>query len=165
MPRTASLVMTAVLFVYIAAAAVIRHAGRPHWPQARPAQFHGADRADHDSAAARPSGRSAAPLRAFGLILAALLIVSFYTSISGLVKAELFPTEVRAIGVGLSYAIGNALFGGSAEYVALWFKQAGNEQLFYYYVCGMAVLGLLAVLWMPDSRRHNMLGHEDHPVE
>src|SRR3546814_18060321 len=82
---------------------------------------------------------------AFVLIVAALAIVSFYTSISGLVKAELFPTQVRALGVGLSYAIGNALFGGTAEYAALWVKQAGIESDFYWYVAGMAVMALLAV--------------------
>jgi hypothetical protein len=55
--------------------------------------------------------------------------VSFYTSISGLIKAELFPMHVRALGVGLSYAIANALFGGTAEYVALWFKSIGHESV------------------------------------
>ena len=67
------------------------------------------------------------PYAAFGLVLAALTGASFYTSISGLVKAELFPTEVRALGVGLSYAIANALVGGTAEYVALWFKSTGQR--------------------------------------
>jgi MHS family alpha-ketoglutarate permease-like MFS transporter len=162
--KTASLVMTAVLFVYMLLqplfGTLADRIGR------KPALLSfTALTALTTIPLLRAIGQVSSPTAAFGLILAALLIVSFYTSISGLVKAELFPTEVRAIGVGLSYAIGNALFGGSAEYVALWFKQAGNEQLFYYYVCGMAVLGLLAVLWMPDSRRHNMLGHEDHPVE
>jgi hypothetical protein len=60
------------------------------------------------------------------LIICALAIISLYTSISGLIKAEMFPVEVRALGVGVSYAVANALFGGSAEYVALWFKQAGH---------------------------------------
>ncbi len=50
------------------------------------------------------------------------MIISFYTAISGVFKAELFPMNVRALGVGLSYAVGNALFGGTAEYVALWFR-------------------------------------------
>ena len=94
---------------------------------------------------------------AFLLILLALALVSFYTSISGLVKAELFPTEVRALGVGLSYAIANAIFGGSAEYVALWFKQAGHEPWFYYYVTVMCVVALAASLWMPDTRKHSYL--------
>jgi MHS family alpha-ketoglutarate permease-like MFS transporter len=56
------------------------------------------------------------------IITAALLLVAFYTSISGIIKAELFPTEVRALGVGFAYALANAIFGGSAEYVALWAK-------------------------------------------
>ncbi|OYX36479.1 MAG: alpha-ketoglutarate permease [Caulobacterales bacterium 32-69-10] len=97
------------------------------------------------------------PLGAFLLILAALAIVSLYTSISGLFKAELFPMEVRALGVGLSYALGNAMFGGTAEYVALWFKQAGHEQWFYWYVTGMCALALAVTLSMRDLRKHGTL--------
>ncbi|MFC0695925.1 MFS family transporter, partial [Paraburkholderia humisilvae] len=77
------------------------------------------------------------PYLAFVLIIVALAIVSFYTSISGLIKAEMFPPEVRALGVGLSYAVANAIFGGSAEYVALWLKQAGIESTFFWYVTAM----------------------------
>jgi MHS family alpha-ketoglutarate permease-like MFS transporter len=97
------------------------------------------------------------PVLAFLLILAALAIVSLYTSISGLFKAELFPMEVRALGVGLSYAVGNALFGGTAEYVALWFKQAGNEHWFYWYVTGMSALVLVTTLTLRDLRKHGTL--------
>src|SRR5918911_2468514 len=68
---------------------------------------------------------------ALALVLAALVIASFYTSISGVVKAELFPPEGRALGVGLSYAVANAAFGGTAEYVALWLKSAGHEAIFF----------------------------------
>jgi MFS transporter, MHS family, alpha-ketoglutarate permease len=85
------------------------------------------------------------PYAAFGLVVLALAIVSFYTSISGLLKAELFPPEVRALGVGLSYALGNAIFGGSAEYVALWLKSIGNESVFYWYVTALcAIAGLVS---------------------
>src|SRR5438105_15781620 len=59
------------------------------------------------------------PYAAFGLVLAALAVISLYTSISGLIKSEMFPPEVRALGVGLSYALGNAIFVGSAEFVEL----------------------------------------------
>ena len=45
----------------------------------------------------------------------ALAIVSFYTSISGLVKAEMFPPEVRALGVGLAYAVANAIFAATGK--------------------------------------------------
>jgi MHS family alpha-ketoglutarate permease-like MFS transporter len=82
------------------------------------------------------------PWAAFGLVVVALAIVSLYTSISGLIKAEVFPPEVRALGVGLSYALANAVFGGSAEYVALALKSGGNEQAFYWYVTAIIAIGL-----------------------
>ncbi|MBB5207789.1 MFS transporter [Chiayiivirga flava] len=91
--------------------------------------------------------------QAFWLILAALGIVSGYTAINAVVKAELFPVEVRALGVGLPYAVTVALFGGTAEYVALWFKDAGMESGFYWYVTACIGCSLLVYLWMPDSRR------------
>jgi len=94
---------------------------------------------------------------AFGLVLAGLVIGSFYTSISGVVKAELFPTSVRALGVGFTYAVGNALFGGTAEYVALSLKSAGVEGWFPWYVVIMVTLALAASLWMPDTRRRSFL--------
>ncbi|MBW8836796.1 MAG: MFS transporter, partial [Burkholderia sp.] len=98
-------------------------------------------------------GNASNPVHSFALIMVALLVVSFYTSISGLIKAELFPMHVRALGVGLSYALANALFGGTAEYVALWFKSVGHETAFFWYVVGMAGIALIAVLVMPDTRQ------------
>jgi len=101
------------------------------------------------------------PYAAFGLVILALAGVSFYTSISGLVKAELFPMHVRALGVGLAYAIANAAFGGSAEYVALWFKSIGSESLFFWYVSGMCGIALIAAIVMPDTRRHGHLREDE----
>jgi len=98
---------------------------------------------------------------AFGLVILALAGVSFYTSISGLVKAELFPMHVRALGVGLSYAIANAIFGGSAEYVALWFKSIGYESIFFWYVTIMCGIALVAAITMPDTRRQGLLTEEE----
>jgi MHS family dicarboxylic acid transporter PcaT-like MFS transporter len=91
------------------------------------------------------------PYAQFALILVALVIVSLYTSISGIVKAELFPPNVRALGVGLSYAIANAIFGGSAEYVALGLKSVGHEAAFYWYVTGMMALVFLVSLRLPKQ--------------
>jgi len=65
---------------------------------------------------------------AFVLITLALAIVSFYTSVGAIVKSEMFPPHVRALGVGLSYAAGNAVFGGSSEYVALGLKSIGQDR-------------------------------------
>ena len=78
----------------------------------------------------------------------ALMIVSFYTSISGILKAEMFPAQVRALGVGLSYAVANALFGGSAEYVALSLKSVGVEHVFYWYVTVMSAIAFLVSLML-----------------
>jgi len=99
------------------------------------------------------------PIVAFLLIILALAIVSFYTSISGIVKAEMFPPEVRALGVGLAYAVANALFGGSAEYAALGLKSIGHETAFYWYVTAMMVLAFVVSLRLP--RQASYL-HHDH---
>jgi MHS family alpha-ketoglutarate permease-like MFS transporter len=89
---------------------------------------------------------------AFGLLVAALFVVSAYTSISAVVKAELFPTQVRALGVGLPYALTVAIFGGTAEYVALFAKEQGREEWFYWYVTGCALLSLVVYWRMGESR-------------
>jgi MHS family alpha-ketoglutarate permease-like MFS transporter len=93
------------------------------------------------------------PYVAFGLVVLALAIVSFYTSISGLIKAEMFPAQVRALGVGLSYAVANAIFGGSAEYVALWLKSVGSESMFYWYVTALCAIAGLVSLRMRDPSK------------
>ncbi|MFD8704021.1 MFS transporter [Kitasatospora sp. NPDC059648] len=89
---------------------------------------------------------------ALGLSLVALVIVTGYTSINAAVKAELFPTRIRALGVALPYALANALFGGTAEYVALWFKNDGHESGFFWYVSGCALVSLVVYVLMPDTR-------------
>jgi len=99
------------------------------------------------------------PYVALVLIVVALAIVSFYTSVSGIVKAEMFPPEIRALGVGLAYAVGNAIFGGSAEYVALALKAQGHESSFYWYVTVMMVIAFLVSLRLP--RQASYL-HHDH---
>ncbi|WP_162820608.1 MFS transporter [Microvirga calopogonii] len=100
------------------------------------------------------------PYTAFALCLAALVIVTGYTSINAVVKAEMFPAHIRALGVALPYAIANTVFGGTAEYVALWFKQAGIEYGFFWYVTVMVGLSLIVYLRMKDTRQHSLI-HED----
>ncbi|MGO9371847.1 MAG: MFS family transporter [Syntrophobacteraceae bacterium] len=98
------------------------------------------------------------PYLAFVLITSALAIVSCYSSVAGIVKAEMFPTEVRALGVGLSYAVANALFGGSAEYVALGLKSIGHQKTFYWYVTVMLVITFFVSLRLP--KRPSYLANE-----
>jgi MHS family alpha-ketoglutarate permease-like MFS transporter len=102
-------------------------------------------------------GEANSALAAGALIVVGLIIASFYTAVSGVVKAEMFPPEIRSLGVGLSYALANAMFGGTAEYVALWFKSAGVETYFFWYVAFMLVIATIAVLAMPDLRRRGYL--------
>jgi len=97
---------------------------------------------------------------AFFLIMAALIIVSGYTSINAVVKAELFPTEIRALGVGLPYALTVSIFGGTAEYVALWFKSAGMESGFYWYVTACIACSLLVYATMKDTKQHSRITTE-----
>ena len=99
------------------------------------------------------------PFVAFLLICLAMAIISLYTSISGLVKAEMFPPQVRALGVGLSYAVANAVFGGSAEFVALSFKTQGHEEVFYIYVSVMLAVAFLVSLRLPRQATYL---HHDH---
>jgi MHS family alpha-ketoglutarate permease-like MFS transporter len=94
---------------------------------------------------------------AFLLILAGVLTQSCYSSISAVVKAELFPTQVRTLGVSLPYAVANAMFGGTAEYVALWFKAAGNEHGFYVYASILCAVSFATGLMMRDTRQYSRI--------
>jgi MFS transporter, MHS family, alpha-ketoglutarate permease len=94
---------------------------------------------------------------AFGLMMCALLIVSGYTSINAVVKAELFPAEIRALGVGFPYAITVAVFGGTAESIALLFKDYGHESYYYWYVTGCIFISLIVYLFMRDTRRTSLI--------
>jgi MHS family alpha-ketoglutarate permease-like MFS transporter len=97
------------------------------------------------------------PFIAFLLICAAWIFVAGYTSINAIVKAELFPTNVRALGVGLPYAITVSLFGGTAPAVALSFKTQGHEDWFYYYLSGMIFLSLLIYSTMRDTKHESAM--------
>jgi len=94
---------------------------------------------------------------AFILIMCALIIVSGYTSINAVVKAELFPANVRALGVGFPYAIAVSLFGGTAEYIALDFKNNHHQEWFYWYVTVCIALSLLLYAFMNDTRKYSKI--------
>lgn len=97
---------------------------------------------------------------AFILIVAALVIVGAYTSINAVVKAELFPANVRALGVGFPYAIAVSLFGGTAEYIAFGFKNAGHQQWFYWYVTICILISLVVYIAMRDTRTYSKIEAE-----
>jgi MHS family alpha-ketoglutarate permease-like MFS transporter len=97
------------------------------------------------------------PLTAFAVVMAALVIVTGYTSINAVVKAELFPSHIRALGVALPFAIANTIFGGTAEYVALWLKSAGHERWFYLYISGLIACSLIAYVSMRETKSNSLI--------
>jgi MHS family alpha-ketoglutarate permease-like MFS transporter len=101
------------------------------------------------------------PFMAFVLIAAAWMIVSGYTSINAVVKAELFPTRIRALGVGLPYAVTVSIFGGTTDSIALWFKSIGHETWFYYYLTGMIGISLFVYLFMRDTKAHSAMNRHE----
>jgi MHS family alpha-ketoglutarate permease-like MFS transporter len=100
-------------------------------------------------------------LVAWLLIAGAWLIVAGYTSINAVVKAELFPTKVRATGVGVPYAVTVSIFGGTAESLALWFKSIGHEVWFSYYLTAVIATSLIVYASMRDTRDHSAMGRHE----
>jgi MHS family alpha-ketoglutarate permease-like MFS transporter len=98
---------------------------------------------------------------AFLLIAGAWLIVAGYTSINAVVKAELFPTSVRATGVGLPYAVTVSIFGGTAESIALWFQSIGHQRWFYYYLTAVIATSLIVYVTMRDTKHASAMGRHE----
>ena len=100
------------------------------------------------------------PVLALILILVPLSLLGAYTSISALIKAELFPAHIRTLGVSLPYAIGNTLFGGTAEYAALWFKRMGAESGFYWYLTIIIGVALVGFILLPDTKQTSLIAED-----
>ncbi|WDL87707.1 MFS transporter [Priestia aryabhattai] len=100
------------------------------------------------------------PVMAFLLMTVGLIIVTGYTSINAIVKAELFPTEIRALGVGLPYGLTVAIFGGTAEFIALWLKSIGHESIFFFYVAGCIAISFLVYWRMGESSKDSYIESE-----
>ena len=94
---------------------------------------------------------------AFALVMSCLIIVTGYSSINAIIKAEMFPAHIRALGVALPFAIANAIFGGSAEYVALYLKDAGHERWFYIYISALAGMSLIAYVRMRETKTNSLI--------
>jgi MFS transporter, MHS family, alpha-ketoglutarate permease len=100
------------------------------------------------------------PWEAFFFVALGWIMTAPYTSINAIVKAELFPAALRATGVGLPYALAVSFFGGTAEYIALWFKQQGMESGFYYYASAIIFCSLLVYFFLPDTKATSKLDSE-----
>lgn len=101
------------------------------------------------------------PWMAFLLISGAWIFVAGYTSINAVVKAELFPTSIRATGIAVPYAVTVSVFGGTAPAIALFFKQQGHEQWFFYYLAGVIFVSLLVYVTMRDTKHASAMHRHD----
>ena len=101
--------------------------------------------------------RATSPLVVYGLCLVPLLALSGYTALSAIVKAELYPAHVRALGVSVPYAIAMAIFGGNAETAALWFKKVGHEAGYFWLVASIMAAGFVVALGMRRTERHGLI--------
>jgi MFS transporter, MHS family, alpha-ketoglutarate permease len=102
-------------------------------------------------------GQTTSPLMAFVLILIPITLHGGYTANNAMVKAELFPAHVRALGVAFPYAVGNTLLAGTTEYVALWFKSNGNESAFFWYVAALVGMTVIAYLMLPETKTAGLI--------
>lgn len=117
--------------------------------------FGGCALVSYPALSALAAGQS--PMAAFLIVSLLVFMLSGYNSVSAVVKAELFPANVRALGVALPYGMATASFGGTAEMVALAFKQAGNESGFYVYVSLSMVVAFLIAMTLKDNRKHSLI--------
>ncbi|HWA62324.1 MAG TPA: MFS transporter [Caulobacteraceae bacterium] len=101
--------------------------------------------------------RASDPWAAFFLLTAVLVAYSGYSAVNAVVKSELFPAHIRGLGVALPYALANTVFGGTAEYVALWFKEQRLESGFYVYVSIVCAVAALTALRMRDTQKHSLI--------
>ena len=102
-------------------------------------------------------GQTMSPLAALALILIPITLHGGYTANNAMVKAELFPAPVRALGVAFPYAVGNTLLAGTVEYVALWFKSTGHESGFFWYVAAMVAMTVIAYLMLPETKSAGLI--------
>ncbi len=97
------------------------------------------------------------PVQAYFLCMLPIIALCGYAALSSIIKAELFPTRVRALGVALPYAFSQAIFGGNAETAALSFKRAGNESGYFWLVTALMSVGLFVALFMRDTQKQNLI--------
>ncbi|WDS38089.1 MAG: MFS transporter [Pseudoxanthomonas sp.] len=97
---------------------------------------------------------------AFAILVIGFVILTGYTSINAVVKAELFPTYIRALGVGLGYALANSVFGGTAPMLYQWAKGTKQMDTFIIYATAVMFVSLLVYVFFLKNKGDNWLDHE-----
>jgi MFS transporter, MHS family, alpha-ketoglutarate permease len=103
-----------------------------------------------------PLSRLVVPGAGFGSLLlvfcSGLGVYALFASIAPAVMSELFPTELRGLGIGAWYNLTVAVFGGTAPLVIQWLGDAGHSSWFFWYVAVGAVVAFVATLTLPETK-------------
>jgi MFS transporter, MHS family, alpha-ketoglutarate permease len=104
--------------------------------------------------------QTSSPLVAFALTAVGYVILTGYTSVNAIVKAELFPAEIRALGVGLGYALANSAFGGTAPLLYQAAKSSDRVGQFILYVTVVIGISLLVYVFALRNKGITVLDRE-----
>jgi len=99
-------------------------------------------------------------MTAFAILTIGFVILTGYTSINAVVKAELFPTHVRALGVGLGYALANSAFGGTAPLLYQAALRADRVTEFVGYATAVIAVSLVVYVFFLTNKGANWLDDE-----
>ncbi|MEM5438061.1 MFS transporter [Paraburkholderia diazotrophica] len=85
------------------------------------------------------------------------ITLSGYYGPFGALMAELFPANVRSIGLSLAYNFAVMLFGGFGQFIVTWLIKTTGSPLAptYYVMCGLA-LSIFAVACVPAQRHADL---------
>jgi MHS family alpha-ketoglutarate permease-like MFS transporter len=100
------------------------------------------------------------PMVSFLLLAGTYVILTGYTSINAIVKAELFPAHVRALGLGLGYALANSMFGGTAPVIYEAAKENDALDAFGIYVTIAIAVSLVVYVFVLKNRAPTFLDAE-----
>ncbi|EAP99487.1 probable dicarboxylic acid transport integral membrane protein kgtp (dicarboxylate [Janibacter sp. HTCC2649] len=100
------------------------------------------------------------PLGSWALVAVGYVILTGYTSINAIVKAELFPVRVRALGVGVGYALANSVFGGTAPVIYEAAKKSDHVTAFIVYVTLCIAASLLVYIFVLRNKSETELDRE-----
>lgn len=92
------------------------------------------------------------PWRLFAAMSVALALVSASAAILPAVSAELFPTQIRTIGVAVPYSLAVALFGGTAPYLQTWLTENFSSAWFTGYVSVLLLVSASTLTSLPETR-------------
>lgn len=98
---------------------------------------------------------------AFFMLAVSFVILTGYTSINALVKAELFPAHIRALGVGLGYALANSAFGGTAPLFYQAALKSDHVIMFIGYATAMMFVSLIVYAFFLPKQEDSWLDRKN----